>query len=45
MEGRNGLRTIKLTDGSYLRTLENSVRIGNPVLLEVAGAVSGWRRL
>ncbi len=35
-EQRNGLRVIKLTDGSFLRTLENSIRIGTPVLLEVS---------
>lgn len=34
MEGRNGLKVIKLTDPNYLRTLENAIRIGTPVLLE-----------
>lgn len=34
MEGRNGLKVIKLTDSNYLRTLENAIRIGTPVLLE-----------
>lgn len=33
MEARNGLRVVKLTDSSFLRTLENSIRIGNPVLV------------
>ncbi|XP_064645339.1 dynein axonemal heavy chain 6-like [Lineus longissimus] len=33
-ETRNGLKVIKLTDGSFLRTLENCIRIGMPVLLE-----------
>lgn len=28
---------IKLTDGNYLRTLENCIRIGMPVLLEEVG--------
>lgn len=37
MEERNGLRCIKLTDGNFLRTLENSIRIGNPVLIEDVG--------
>ncbi|KAG1679671.1 hypothetical protein FOA52_006190 [Chlamydomonas sp. UWO 241] len=37
MEGRNGLRVVKLTDASFLRTLENSIRIGNPVLIEDVG--------
>lgn len=37
MEAKNGLRVIKLTDGQYLRTLENSIRIGNPVLVEDIG--------
>ena len=34
METRNGLKVIKLTDPNYLRTLENAIRIGTPVLLE-----------
>ena len=34
MESRNGLKIIKLTDANYLRTLENAIRIGTPVLLE-----------
>ena len=34
MESRNGLKKIKLTDPNYLRTLENAIRIGTPVLLE-----------
>eukprot|EP00873_Tetraselmis_striata_P045243 jgi/Tetstr1/465507/TSEL_010176.t1 len=37
MEAKSGLRVIKLTDGQYLRTLENSIRIGNPVLVEDIG--------
>jgi dynein heavy chain len=28
---------IKLTDGNYLRTLESSIRVGNPVLVEDIG--------
>lgn len=34
MESRNGLKIIKLSDANYLRTLENAIRIGTPVLLE-----------
>ncbi|EGD81584.1 dynein heavy chain 6 [Salpingoeca rosetta] len=34
MEARNGLHVIKLTDPNFLRTLENAIRIGQPVLLE-----------
>ncbi|OQS06495.1 dynein heavy chain [Thraustotheca clavata] len=37
METENGLNVIKLTDADYLRTLENSVQFGNPVLLENIG--------
>ncbi|XP_068444624.1 dynein axonemal heavy chain 6 isoform X2 [Clinocottus analis] len=33
-ETKHGLKVIKLTDSSFLRTLENAIRIGNPVLLE-----------
>lgn len=28
---------IKLTDADYIRTLENSIQFGNPVLLENVG--------
>jgi len=34
MEKERGLKIIKLTDGDYLRTLENCVQFGKPVLLE-----------
>ncbi|XP_050398729.1 dynein axonemal heavy chain 6 [Patella vulgata] len=33
-ESKNGLKVIKLSDGNFLRTLENCIRIGMPVLLE-----------
>ncbi|CAK7297493.1 Dynein axonemal heavy chain 6 [Vulpes lagopus] len=33
-ESKNGLKIIKLTDNNFLRTLENSIRLGLPVLLE-----------
>lgn len=36
-EAMNGLKVIKLTDGNFLRTLENCIRIGMPVLLEDLG--------
>lgn len=31
---RETLKTIKLTDSNFLKTLENSIRFGNPILLE-----------
>ena len=37
MEGPNGLKVIKLTEPTFLRTLENAIRIGTPVLLEEVG--------
>jgi dynein heavy chain len=37
MENKNGLKIIKLTDGNFLRTLENCIRIGMPVLCEDLG--------
>lgn len=37
MEAKSGLRVIKLTDGNFLRTLEASIRVGNPVLVEDVG--------
>ncbi|KAG8512932.1 Dynein heavy chain 6, axonemal [Galemys pyrenaicus] len=33
-ENKSGLKIIKLTDQNFLRTLENSIRLGLPVLLE-----------
>ncbi|XP_045684006.1 dynein axonemal heavy chain 6 [Phyllostomus hastatus] len=33
-ESKRGLKIIKLTDSNFLRTLENSIRLGLPVLLE-----------
>uniref|UniRef100_A0AAY4DWD2 AAA+ ATPase domain-containing protein n=1 Tax=Denticeps clupeoides TaxID=299321 RepID=A0AAY4DWD2_9TELE len=33
-ETKNGLKVIKLTDTGFLRTLENAIRLGTPVLLE-----------
>lgn len=36
-EAKNGLKVIKLTDNNFLRTLENCIRIGMPVLLEEIG--------
>jgi dynein heavy chain len=37
MEADNQLDIIKLTDRDFLRTLENSIRFGKPVLLENIG--------
>eukprot|EP01038_Epipyxis_sp_PR26KG_P004763 gene4763-6681_t len=37
MERNNSLQVIKLTDGNYLRTLENSIQFGTPVLMENVG--------
>jgi len=34
MERRNGLKIVRLTDKDFLRTLENGIRTGSPVLLE-----------
>ncbi|CAB1420450.1 unnamed protein product [Pleuronectes platessa] len=33
-EAKNGLQVIKLTDPNFLRTLENAIRMGMPVLVE-----------
>jgi hypothetical protein len=37
MESKNGLRSLRVSDSVVLRTLENCVRIGSPVLLEDVG--------
>jgi dynein heavy chain len=34
MERENKLGVIKLSDTNYLRTMENSIQFGTPVLLE-----------
>lgn len=39
LEARNGLRVLKQTDNNFLRMLESSIRVGNPVLLEDVGEV------
>jgi len=37
MEKDNRMNVIKLTDVSYLRTLENAIQFGTPILLENLG--------
>lgn len=37
MEKENKLSVIKLTDSDYMRTLENCITFGNPLLLENVG--------
>lgn len=37
MERDNNLQVIKLTDGNYMRVVENAIRTGLPVLLENVG--------
>uniref|UniRef100_A0A3Q3KEU7 Dynein axonemal heavy chain 7 n=1 Tax=Monopterus albus TaxID=43700 RepID=A0A3Q3KEU7_MONAL len=37
MEKANNLRVIKLSDADYVRTLENCIQFGTPVLLENVG--------
>ena len=37
MEKSNNLHVIKLTDSDFVRTLENCIQFGNPVLLEDIG--------
>ena len=39
MEVDSNLRVIKLTDGDFLRTVENAVQFGQPVLLENIGGL------
>lgn len=34
MEKESGLLVVKLTDANYLRTLENAIQFGKPVLME-----------
>lgn len=37
LEKENKLSVIKLTDGDYMRTLENCIQFGTPLLLENVG--------
>ena len=39
MERANNLHVIKLTDGDFVRTLENCIQFGTPVLLENIGKI------
>ncbi|KAK9812825.1 hypothetical protein WJX72_004356 [[Myrmecia] bisecta] len=39
MEKEAGLLVVKLTDPNYLRTLENAIQFGKPVLMENVGEV------
>lgn len=43
MEKESGLQVIKLSDGNYMRTLENAIQFGKPVLLE--NIQVGWSYL
>ena len=36
-EKEKGLHVVKLTDGDYIRTLENCIQFGRPVLIENVG--------
>ena len=40
-EARNNLATMRLSDATYLRTLENCVQFGKPALLENVGTELG----
>lgn len=37
MDSKDGLRALRTSDPNILRTLENCVRVGSPVLLEDVG--------
>ena len=37
MERENSLRVVKLTQADYVRTLENCIQFGTPVLIENVG--------
>jgi dynein heavy chain len=37
MEGEKNLKVLKLSDPTFMRTMENCVRLGNPALLEEVG--------
>ena len=36
-EKPNGLKVVKLTNTDYIRTLENCIQFGNPILIENVG--------
>ena len=40
MERANNLHVIKLTDSDFVRTLENCIQFGTPILLENIGKFS-----
>lgn len=37
MEKEKGCKIVKFSDGSYLKILENAIRMGNPVMIENVG--------
>ena len=37
MEAKNSCKTVKGNDATILRTLENAIRLGSPVILEDVG--------
>lgn len=37
LEKHNNLSVVKLTDADYMRTLENCIKFGTPLLLENVG--------
>lgn len=37
MERENKIQVVKMTDTNYLRTLENAITFGNPILMESVG--------
>lgn len=39
MEKTNNLKVIKLSDADYMRTVENAIKFGYPVLLENIGTI------
>ena len=41
MESRHGLKVIKPSDTNGMRVLEQSIRIGTPVLIEDVGETTG----
>ena len=42
MEKANNLHCIKLTDGDFVRTLENCIQFGTPVSLALLYIVLSW---
>ena len=39
MEQENNIKVCKMTDGNFMRVMENCIRMGSPILLQEVGEI------